>query len=117
VHAFRPGITGSVPFSLAEEAFDHLFDWLLYDLNYKVTLPVVEFPKPVIGHMAAIKLHLGAKTDNKLIWLDPDTNSIKARIYDVEAKFYTPDTVFYVLNATLDARVQHAHLDITLQIQ
>lgn len=45
------------------------------------------------------KIRLDAKSDNKLVWLDPDTNSIKTRYYDVHAKWYSSNLTFFVLNA------------------
>lgn len=67
--------------------------------------------------MAQPKFRLDAKSDNKLVWLDPDTNAIKARFYDVHAKWYSNNLTFYVLNAALDARATNAHLDLTFSIQ
>lgn len=75
------------------------------------------FPKPVIGAMRNVKLRLDAKSENKLVWLDPDANAIKARLYDVDAKFYSNQVEFYILKAVLDARCTHAHLDMTIAIE
>ena len=67
--------------------------------------------------MRNVKLRIDAKSENKLVWLDPDTNALKARLYDVDAKFFSDSVEFYILTAVLDARVTNAHLDLTIAVE
>ena len=87
-------------------------------MNYKFIINDIIFPDPVKGWMGNVKFRLDAKSDNKLVWLDPDTNSIKTRYYDVHAKWYSSNLTFFVITgAALDARCTNAHLDMTFTIQ
>ena len=76
------------------------------------------------GWMDNMNVRLGADTDNKIVWLDPDRNAIKLRVYDASAWYYSDNVTFHApewmhlpsLKGTLDARANHGTLEADLVI-